>query len=131
MLDQKKRAPTVRVGVDSGGTFTDVCIYDTEKKSISIWKVSSTPQDPSIGIAAGIAQGLEAYRAATTQNPVVEYVGHGTTVGTNALIVGRGAETGMITTGGFRDIIEIRRQKRDALYDIQTVKPPILVRRDR
>ncbi|CAN7691276.1 hydantoinase/oxoprolinase family protein [Mesorhizobium sp. LjRoot246] len=131
MLDTVKGVHAVRVGVDSGGTFTDVCVYDTRKKSISIWKVSSTPQDPSVGIAAGIEQGLQAYRAATNEEPAVEYLGHGTTVATNALIIGRGAETGMITTAGFRDVIEIRRQKRDALYDLQTEKPPILARRDR
>ncbi|MCP3461050.1 hydantoinase/oxoprolinase family protein [Bradyrhizobium sp. CCGUVB23] len=131
MLDKVDGLPTVRVGVDSGGTFTDVCIYDTGKKYISIWKVSSTPQDPSVGIAGGIEQGLLAYREATNAKPVVEYVGHGTTVATNALIVGRGAETGMITTAGFRDVLELRRQKRDALYDLQTEKPPILARRDR
>ena len=122
---------TVRVGVDSGGTFTDVCVYDPGRKSISIWKVSSTPQDPSLGIGSGVEQALNAYKTETGKRASVEYVGHGTTVATNALIVGRGAETGMITTAGFRDIIEIRRQKRDSLYDLQTQKPRVLARRDR
>ncbi|XBS69327.1 hydantoinase/oxoprolinase family protein [Acerihabitans sp. KWT182] len=124
----------VRIGVDSGGTFTDICIYDVAEGSIHVWKVSSTPADPSIGIADGIAQGIASLGIAS-ENTIagesvdVTYLGHGTTVATNALIVGKGAATGMITTAGFRDIIELRRQKRDGLYDVQTEKPRLLVLR--
>jgi N-methylhydantoinase A len=118
------------VGVDSGGTFTDICLYDADAQTIRVWKVSSTPEDPSLGIASGVEQGLAAARTGTDERVDVAYLGHGTTVATNALIVGRGAETGMITTRGFRDVIELRRQKRDSLYDLQTEKPRILARRD-
>jgi N-methylhydantoinase A len=118
------------MGVDSGGTFTDICLYDCDAQTISVWKVSSTPQDPSLGIADGVEQGLASVRISADDGIDVTYLGHGTTVATNALIVGRGAETGMITTRGFRDIIELRRQKRDSLYDLQTEKPRILARRD-
>ncbi|MFC7400623.1 hydantoinase/oxoprolinase family protein [Chelatococcus sp. GCM10030263] len=120
----------LRIGVDSGGTFTDVCMFDETSGEVHVWKVASTPQDPSLGIAGGVEQGLAEVARATGRPGEVVYFGHGTTVATNALIVGRGANTGMITTAGFRDIIELRRQKRDSLYDIQTDKPPILVTRD-
>ena len=116
-----------RIGVDSGGTFTDVCLYDTETSSIEVWKVSSTPADPSAGIAQGLEEGLARVgRSAAT----VEFFGHGTTVGTNALIQHRGVKTGLITTDGFRDLLEIGRQKRPELYDMQADKAPILVARD-
>jgi N-methylhydantoinase A len=131
MTVQDETTLKLRVGVDSGGTFTDVCMFDETHGEIHVWKVSSTPQDPSLGIAGGIEQGVAEVAKATGQKVDVVYFGHGTTVATNALIVGRGAETGLITTKGFRDVLELRRQKRDSLYDIQTQKPRILVSRDK
>lgn len=131
MTVQYQIAPKLRVGVDSGGTFTDVCMFDETRGEIHVWKVSSTPQDPSLGIAGGIEQGVAEVSRVAGQAVEVVYFGHGTTVATNALIVGRGAETGLITTKGFRDVLELRRQKRDSLYDIQTRKPRILVTRDK
>jgi N-methylhydantoinase A len=121
----------LRIGVDSGGTFTDICSFDEATGSLHVWKVSSTPQDPSMGIAAGIEQCLLEISRVPGSSTEVTYFGHGTTVATNALIVGRGAETGMITTAGFRDVLELRRQRRDSLYDLQTEKPEILARRDK
>jgi N-methylhydantoinase A len=116
-----------RVGVDSGGTFTDVCLFDGETGRIAVWKVSSTPDDPSRGIAAGVEQGM----AQVGRPPAdIAYFGHGTTVATNALIQHRGVATGLVTTGGFRDLLEIGRQKRPDLYDLQVDKPPVLVARD-
>lgn len=116
-----------RVGVDSGGTFTDVCLFEDESGRVAVWKVSSTPDDPSRGIAQGVEEGT-----AETGAPVgdIGYFGHGTTVGTNALIQHRGVRTGLITTDGFRDLLEIGRQKRPDLYDMQADKPPVLVARD-
>jgi N-methylhydantoinase A len=118
----------MRVGVDSGGTFTDVCLIDDATGQIAVWKVASTPDDPSRGIARGVREGLAQTRAAATD---IGYFGHGTTVATNALIEHRGAKTGLITTDGFRDLLEIGRQKRPELYDLQADKPPALVPRDR
>src|SRR5579872_6638768 len=120
-----------RVGVDSGGTFTDICLFDESKGRVEVWKVASTPDDPSRGIAQAVEEGMrrvepEADRAAA---PVV-YFGHGTTVATNALIQHRGVKTGLVTTDGFRDLLEIGRQKRPDLYDMQADKPPTLVPRD-
>ena len=117
----------MRVGVDSGGTFTDVCLFDDTTGRISVWKVASTPDDPSRGIADGVAEGLTLVDAPPAS---VTYFGHGTTVATNALIQHCGVRTGLITTDGFRDLLEIGRQKRPDLYDLQADKPPLLVSRD-
>ena len=116
-----------RIGVDSGGTFTDVCLFDDRTGSVVVWKVPSTPADPSQGIADGVEQGIDRVGARPAD---VGYFGHGTTVATNALIQHRGAKTGLIVTGGFRDLLEIGRQKRPDLYDSQVDKPPVLVTRD-
>ncbi|MDB5375209.1 MAG: methylhydantoinase, partial [Belnapia sp.] len=116
-----------RVGVDSGGTFTDVCLFEEATGRIEVWKLSSTPDDPSRAIAEGLAEGM-----ARLGQPLsdIAYVGHGTTVATNALIQHRGAKTGLIVTRGFRDLLEIGRQKRPDLYDLQVDKPAVLVARD-
>ncbi|UYN97112.1 MAG: hydantoinase/oxoprolinase family protein [Enhydrobacter sp.] len=116
-----------RVGVDSGGTFTDICLFDGQAGRIEVWKVPSTPDDPSRAIADGIEQGL---RRVGADAAAVVYFGHGTTVATNALIQHRGVRTGLVTTDGFRDLLEIGRQKRPDLYDLQADKPPTLVPRD-
>src|ERR1051326_1241023 len=116
-----------RVGVDSGGTFTDVCLFDDATGRIAVWKVASTPNDPSRGIADGVAEALALVDAVAGD---VGYFGHGTTVATNALIQHRGVRTGLITTDGFRDLLEIGRQKRPDLYDLMVDKPVPLVSRD-
>jgi N-methylhydantoinase A len=115
-----------RIGIDSGGTFTDVCLFDDSTGRVEVWKVPSTPDDPSRGIAEGAAQGLDRVGARPAD---VGYFGHGTTVATNALIQHRGVKTGLITTEGFRDLLEIGRQKRPDLYDLQADKPEPLVAR--
>ncbi len=116
-----------RIGIDSGGTFTDVCLFDDSTGQVAVWKVSSTPDDPSVGIAQGFAEGVERNGLSAGD---IGYFGHGTTVATNALIQHRGVRTGLITTDGFRDLLEIGRQKRPDLYDLQADKPPGLVTRD-
>lgn len=129
MADENSHPRSLRIGVDSGGTFTDVCILDESTGETFIWKVSSTPSDPSDGIVNGIDSALSIYPGGADKD-AVRFLGHGTTVGTNALITGRGAKTGLITTAGFRDLLEIRRQKRPDLYDLHTTKPKILVSRE-
>ncbi len=116
-----------RIGIDSGGTFTDICLFDDASGQVAVWKVPSTPDDPSRAIARGTQEGTERVGAKPSE---VVYFGHGTTVGTNALIQHRGVKTGLITTDGFRDLIEIGRQKRPDLYDLQVDKAPPLVTRD-
>jgi N-methylhydantoinase A len=117
-----------RIGVDSGGTFCDICLFDDASGQVAVWKVSSTPDDPSRGIVQGVRESLDNIGTAPGS---VAYFGHGTTVGTNALIQHRGVTTGLITTDGFRDLLEIGRQKRPDLYDLQVDKPVVLVTRDR
>src|SRR5689334_8267587 len=121
-----------RVGVDSGGTFTDICLFEETEGRVEVWKVSSTPDDPSRGIAQGVDEGMRRVAPEAGDKPAspVSYFGHGTTVATNALIQHRGVPTGLITTAGFRDLLEIGRQKRPDLYDLQADKPPVLVSRD-
>jgi N-methylhydantoinase A len=118
---------TWRVGVDAGGTFTDVCLFDDATGRVTVWKVASTPDDPSRGIADSVAEGAAMVGVAPA---AIGYFGHGTTVATNALIQHRGVRTGLITTAGFRDLLEIGRQKRPDLYDLQVDKPSVLVPRD-
>ena len=117
----------LRVGVDSGGTFTDIAIYDPASGALAVWKVSSTPHDPSEGIVAGVGQGLAEQGFSGAD---VAFLGHGTTVATNALIEQRFARTGLVTTHGFRDVIEVGRQMRPRLYDVQVEKVPPVVSRD-
>ena len=124
-------AGTWRVGVDSGGTFTDVCLFDEASGRIEVWKVSSTPDDPSRGIAQGVEEGMTEHGEGAGTDPAaaIAYLGHGTTVATNALITHRGAKVGLLTTDGFRDLLEIGRQKRPDLYDLFAEKPQTLVPR--
>ncbi|CAN5851899.1 hydantoinase/oxoprolinase family protein [soil metagenome] len=121
-----------RVGVDSGGTFTDICLFEEKTGRVETWKVPSTPDDPSRGIAQGVEEGMRRVAPEAGDRPAaaIVYFGHGTTVATNALIQHRGVKTGLVTTDGFRDLLEIGRQKRPDLYDIQADKPLTLVPRD-
>ncbi len=121
-----------RVGVDSGGTFTDICLFEEEQGRVEVWKVASTPDDPSRGIAQGVEEGMRRVLRDAGDAPAaaVAYFGHGTTVATNALIQHKGVATGLLTTAGFRDLLEIGRQKRPDLYDVFADKPPTLVPRD-
>ncbi len=120
-----------RVGVDSGGTFTDICLFEEETGLVEVWKVPSTPDDPSRGISDGVEQGMRRVVPDSGDRPAeaVSYFGHGTTVATNALIQHRGVPTGLVTTDGFRDLLEIGRQKRPDLYDLSADKPLTLVPR--
>jgi N-methylhydantoinase A len=118
-----------RLGIDVGGTFTDLVLYDDASGTLTVEKVPSVPADPSEGIVHGIGRRL---RAGGVAPGAVEYVAHGTTVATNALLERKGAPTALITTRGFRDLLEIARQKRPALYDLFARKPaPLVPRRHR
>ena len=108
------------LGVDVGGTFTDLALVRWSDGQAFYHKISSTPEDLSQAIATGIME-LLASAAVAAENII--YFGHGTTVATNAVIMRRTARTGLITTEGFRDILEIRRQRQPHLYDIRAPKP--------
>ncbi|MFD2501426.1 hydantoinase/oxoprolinase N-terminal domain-containing protein [Rhizorhabdus histidinilytica] len=110
-----------------GGTFTDFTMLDEGRGSVHYFKVPSTPHDPSEAIGAG----LSALIADHDIDPaLVRHLGHGTTVATNMVIERKGALTGLITTRGFRDTLEIGRQTRPHLYDYSIGRPTPLVPRD-
>ena len=115
-----------RLGVDIGGTFTDAMLIDEDSGSVSIMKVQTTPSDPETGFLSVTARILAAAGVPASE---VRYVVHGTTVATNAIIEGKMAPTGFVTTEGFSDMLEIQRQIRPSLYDLQFQKPVPLVPR--
>ncbi|HVA86930.1 MAG TPA: hydantoinase/oxoprolinase family protein [Candidatus Saccharimonadales bacterium] len=115
-----------RIGVDIGGTFTDVTMIDEVSGEIWIDKVLTTPRDPSVGFSEGVNRIM---RRASVAPEAVRYLVHATTVATNAIIEGKAAPTAFITTEGFRDMLEIARQIRPSLYDLQFEKPRPLVPR--
>ena len=116
-----KKKNQVRVGVDTGGTFTDF-VYQAGNE-LRIFKVASTPDDP----ARAITEGLRQIAAQADAKVLAFEIVHGTTVGTNALLQRKGARTALITTEGFEDVIEIGRQARPELYNLNAVKPPPIV----
>jgi N-methylhydantoinase A len=116
---------TYRVGVDIGGTFTDL-VYLGSDGTVLARKLASTPDDYSRAVLEGIEVGIKELKISASQ---VSEVGHGFTVATNAIIEGRGAQTALITTEGFRDVLEFRRNRIPRLYDLYYEKPPTLVKR--
>ena len=112
------------IGVDVGGTFTDFSVFHQETGKLFHFKHSSTNRDSSVAIVTGIQKVLEMEGASTDS---ITYLAHGTTVSTNALVERKGARVGVITTEGFRDIMEIGYQKRPSMYDTLTQKPEPLV----
>ncbi|HYF19926.1 MAG TPA: hydantoinase/oxoprolinase family protein, partial [Ramlibacter sp.] len=115
----------IRIGVDIGGTFTDLVARRADG-TVFVEKVLSSVQDYSEAILHGVRRLLE--RAGASPADVVEVV-HGTTVATNAILERKGAHAGLITTRGFRDVLDIRNSRRPEMYNIDWVKPPALVER--
>ena len=111
----------MRVGVDVGGTFTDL-IAALPDGTLRIRKVASTPRDPSQGLFRAID--------ALGTGPAIDVLVHGTTIATNALLERRGARVALVTTAGFEDLLWLRRQDRVSLYDLARDHPPPLVARD-
>ncbi len=97
------------IGVDVGGTFTDLVLFDIEKNETVIHKVPTTPDDPSRGIMTGIVELCQMHKI---ELAAVTHVYHGTTIATNAVLEYKGSRTGMVTTEGYRDIIHIGRHQR-------------------
>lgn len=118
----------VRVGVDIGGTFTDLLVFDIASGKFQTGKTLTTPDDPSRAVTEGLATVLA--DAGITPGAVRQIV-HGTTLVTNAIIERKGAETALITTKGFRDAVEIGREHRYDMYDIFLELPEPLVPRRR
>jgi N-methylhydantoinase A len=103
-----------RLGVDVGGTFTDLALYDTETNRLEFAKTPSTPANQAVGVAAGIRELMDRYDVSSDE---IEFFIHGTTVATNTLLERKGSKTALIVTEGFRDILQIGRQDRPSLYD--------------
>jgi N-methylhydantoinase A len=116
------------LGIDIGGTFTDIVVYDHARGRQLNRKVLTTHDDPARAVAAGVAALLG--REAVPPREFTRVV-HATTLFTNALIERRGAVTGLITTAGFADTLEIGRERKFELYDLNIAKPEPLVPRDR
>ncbi len=116
------------VGVDVGGTFTDFCARENTSGKTVIHKRPSTPSDPSLGII----KGLDELKSKISGQSEVSRLAHGTTVATNALLQRKGGNIVLITTKGFRDLIEIGRQVRPKVYHLQIDSPqPLIDRRQR
>jgi len=119
-------ARPLRAGVDIGGTFTDLILYDERTGTLSIGKTLTTPDDPARAVETGMRETL----AEANESPeALGNVIHGTTLVTNALIERKGARTALIATRGFRDAIEIRHEGRYDLYDLFLEMPPPLAPR--
>jgi hypothetical protein len=114
-----------RIGVDVGGTFTDVVLALTDGR-IHVNKTTTTPRDPGEGVAAGVAAVL---RESGLDPRAVNEVVHGTTVASNTILQKVGARTGLLTTRGFRDVLEIGRIRTPGMFDLAWVKPEPLVPR--
>lgn len=121
-----------RIGVDVGGTFTDLYLSDDERRTSFVEKVPSTPDDPSEGVINGLKK-LSAKSGVSLSE--VEQLVHGTTVATNTALTHTGAEVGMITTEGFRDLLHIARHKKPYNFSLQQELPwqsnPLIRRRHR
>ena len=124
--DDGKMSAPLSLGIDIGGTFTDLVIHDPRDGRAVIWKESTTPGDPAVGALAGTRKVLEKAGARPEQ---VGRVVHATTLFTNALIERKGARTGLLTTAGFRDVLEIGRERKYELYDLFIEMPKPLVAR--
>lgn len=133
---------SLRIGIDIGGTFTDFVVYDPSMQKIRTFKLLSTPHDPAEAVLRGLEQilgGSQQLSVISDQTSVnsdplliidncsLITVIHGSTVATNALLERKGARTALVTTRGFRDVLQIGRQNRPALYDLFADPPPPLI----
>ncbi|MEL0304205.1 MAG: hydantoinase/oxoprolinase N-terminal domain-containing protein, partial [Rhodobiaceae bacterium] len=115
---------SIVIGVDVGGTFTDILALDEATGDVRVAKVPSTHGDQSAGFLSGI-------QAATDDLGAVSTIIHGTTVATNALLERKGAKAGIITTAGFRDVLEMRRRDRPTTWGLWGQFTPVIDRQSR
>ncbi len=119
---------SVRIGVDVGGTFTDIVCFDEQREDFRLLKVPSTPNEPSAAVIEGTRRVLNEFDVPAE---AVQFFIHGTTVATNTILERKGAEVALLVTAGFRDVPYIMRQDRPRLYDYFQQRPPPLVPRER
>ncbi len=117
----------LRVASDVGGTFTDSIAYDAITRRITVSKIATTPTNQAVGTVAGLKRALASQERTGIE---VDYVGHGMTTTTNAVIQRAGARTALLGNKGFRDLMLIGRQNRPSLFDIDVVRPEPLVPRE-
>ncbi|MEM9139774.1 MAG: hydantoinase/oxoprolinase family protein [Pseudomonadota bacterium] len=117
---------TWRIGIDIGGTFTDVALVDAATGRIGVVKVPTTPDDFGRGVLDGVAAALQKYGLAAGD---VSLLSHATTVVTNAILEQKGARCALVATRGFRDVLELRRSSRPDLYDLCQDAPHVLIPR--
>jgi N-methylhydantoinase A len=115
----------MRVGIDIGGTFTDFVFYDERSGTFASHKILSTPRDPADAVLVGLTD-----TSAEPEQLAAAHIIHGSTVATNAILERTGAATALITTAGFRDLLEIGRQNRPDIYDLFSRRPPALIPSD-
>jgi N-methylhydantoinase A len=123
-LNQHTVEPALRIGIDIGGTFTDFVVFHPASGEIETFKLLSTPHNPAEAVIQGLSK-INKQWDLNDEMPVTLI--HGSTVATNALLERKGARTALITTRGFRDVIQIGRQNRPDLYDLFTATPAPLV----
>ena len=116
----------IKLGVDVGGTFTDLVVFNEDTRSIQLTKVPSTPKSPDQGVLNGIRKIAKVFNVDPAQ---IDFFIHGTTVATNALIERKGVKTALLVTAGFRDVLHIGRQTRPKLYDFFEQRPEALIPR--
>ncbi|MBI1737345.1 MAG: hydantoinase/oxoprolinase family protein [Candidatus Rokubacteria bacterium] len=119
---------TIRLGVDIGGTFTDIVLLDEETGALVVAKVPSVPADPAAALVTAVRRALDRAGAAPDR---VAILAHGTTIVTNAVLEGKLPPTALVTTEGFRDVLEIGRHLRPDMYDLFQDKPAPIVPRER
>ena len=117
-----------RIGIDIGGTFTDVALVDEATGRIGVTKAPTTPEDFGKGVLSALSMAMQRYGLQSTE---VGLLAHATTVVTNAILEGKGARAALIATRGFRDVLELRRSSRADLYDLFQDPPGTLIRRRR
>src|SRR5438128_548226 len=117
-----------RIGIDIGGTFTDVALIDDASGHVGVAKVPTTPHDLAEGVLGALDTAMRRYQVAAAE---VELLSHATTVVTNAILEETGARAALITTRGFRDVLELRRSARADLYDLFQDAPATLIPRRR
>lgn len=111
----------LRIGIDIGGTFTDFVVYDPITQQINTFKILSTPSNPALAVLTGLDEIF------ANRNDKHAAIVHGSTVATNALLEYKGAKTALVSTAGFKDILQIGRQNRPALYDLTVTLPEPIV----
>ena len=115
-----------RIGVDVGGTFTDFTLFEEKKNDLFNFKTPSTPAEPAEAVETGLIYLIKKY---SIDPSTIQYLGHGTTVALNMLLERRAKPIGLITTKGFRDVLEIGRQTRPNLYNYEIKRPEPLAKR--